>query len=487
MAIKSWNGSSGAFETAAAWSPAGIPAAGDYAIINSGLVTEGGAFADFLTLRLTASASNSPRLVLAGATLPATSRLEIAGTDSSASVQVQGQVSNLGTITVTSNAPGSATFLVRDADNGGATTLLNAGTIAITDGIAQFLNFGGNATRMTNNGLVSVASTGATASSAYVSLSVDGTGRTVIGNNSTAEFAASVGAGQTVAFQPGSGSGVLQLDTAGTFQGTIRGFVSTDRIGFGAIAAPAVSYTSTSATGGVVHVTSSGNTVADLNVRGVYAPTDFSIATTDLGGGRSDTALATTATNPLFNYTDNAAGTSGTVAPDLYDGPVNYLQWQYIWDRADGVAISATRSNVFLHGASGDDALAVQGGNNVVDGGGGSNFLVGGNGADGGTDTFFVDGRGGVVTWSSVVNFHHGDAVTIFGFTAGTSTLPFTASDGAAGYTGVTLHSELSGAGTGVNGSVTFAGISLEDAQTKFTISSGSVGGADYLSIAYTG
>ncbi len=487
MAIKFWNGSSGAFETAAAWSPAGIPAAGDYAIINSGLVTEGGAFADFLTLRLTASASNSPRLVLAGATLPATSRLEIAGTDSSASVQVQGQVSNLGTITITSNAPGSATFLARDAANGAATTLTNAGTIAITDGIAQFLNFGGNATRMTNNGIVSVASTGATASSAYVSLAVDGTGRTVIGNNSSVEFAASVGAGQTVAFLPGTGSSVLELDTAGTFQGTIKNLVSTDRVGFGAVAAPGVSYTSTSVAGGVVHITSNGNALVDLNVKGVYAPTDFSIATTDLGGGRSDTFLTTTATDPLFNYTDNAAGTSGTVAADVYDGPVNYLQWQYIWDKADGVAISATSNNVFLHGGSGDDALAVQGGNNVIDGGGGSNFLVGGKGADGGTDTFFVDGRGGVVTWSSIVNFHHGDAVTIFGFTAGTSTLPFTASDGAAGYTGATLHSELSGAGTGVNGSVTFASISLADAQTKFTISTGNVGGTDYLQIAYTG
>jgi len=487
MAVKFWNGSSGAFETAAAWTPTGVPVAGDYAVISSGLVTEVGAFADFLTLRLTASASNSPRLVLAGATLPATSRLEIAGTDSSASVQVQGQVSNLGTITITSNAPGSATFLVRDADNGGTTTLANAGTIAITDGIAQFLNFGSNATRMTNNGVVSVASTGATASSAYIALPIDGTGTMVIGGNSSVELAATVGVGQTVAFLPGSGSNVLQLDAVGTFQGTIKGFVSTDRIGFGAVAAPAVSYTSTSATGGVVHVTSNGATLADLNVKGVYTPTDFSIATTDLGGGRSDTALTTTATNPLFNYTDSTAGTSGTVMPDLYDGPVNYLQWQYLWNSADGVAISATRSNVFLHGSSGSDALAVQGGNNVIDGGGGSNFLVGGKGADGGTDTFFVDGRGGVVTWSSIVNFHHGDSVTVFGFTGGVSTLPFTDNDGAAGYTGATLHSELSGAGTGVNGSVTFAGISLADAQTKFTISSGNVGGTDYLSIAYTG
>lgn len=103
------------------------------------------------------------------------------------------------------------------------------------------------------------------------------------------------------------------------------------------------------------------------------------------------------------------------------------------------------------------------------------------------TDTFLVDGRaGGGVTWSTVVNFHRGDAVTIFGF-PGTSTRPWTAVDGANGYQGATIHSELGGAGTGVNDSVTFAGVSLADAQNKFTISQGTVGDTPYLYVAYTG
>ena len=154
--------------------------------------------------------------------------------------------------------------------------------------------------------------------------------------------------------------------------------------------------------------------------------------------------------------------------------------------------MGAQVDNMFLHGGSGDDALSALGGTNVLDGGGGSNFLVGGTGADGGTDTFFVDGRGGAVTWSSIVNFHQGDSATIFGFTQGTSTLPLTANDGAAGYTGATIHSELAGAGTGVNASITFAGISAADAQDvsqggKFTYSYGVTGGANYVNIAYTG
>ncbi len=455
--------------------------------MDAGIVTEAGTFADSLTLRLNASASNGARLALSGATLPATSRLEVNGAGSSAAVQVQGQVSNLGTITVTSSGQGSGTFLVRDAAGGPATTFTNAGTIAVTNGVAQFLNQGGNATKMTNNGVLSVASTGAAASSAYVGLPTDGTGSVVIGSNSLAQFATSVGAGQTVSFQPGSTSGTLKLDAAGTFQGSIKGLFSSDQVVLGGVAAPSVSYTATSATTGIVQIASNGKPVTSLNVRGVYSNSDFGLATTDLGNGQSSTALTTTAAAPAFAYTDTTTHTAGALTPDLYSGPVNYLQYQYIWGSTDNVAIGANRNNAFLHGGTGDDALAVNGGSNVLDGGSGSNFLVGGAGADGGTDTFFVDGRGGAVTWSSVVNFHHGDALTLFGFTSGVSTQPLTDNEGAGGYTGATIHSELGGAGTGINASITFAGISAADAQAKFTYSVGVTNGANYLQVAYTG
>ena len=202
-------------------------------------------------------------------------------------------------------------------------------------------------------------------------------------------------------------------------------------------------------------------------------------------------AVTVTATAPAppngFLYTDTATGTSGMTRGNVYSGPVAGLQQQYIWPGANGVAISATVGNVFLHGGPGDDALSVSSGTNVLDGGTGSNFLTGAAGTDGGADTFFVDGRGGGVTWSTVVNFHHGDAVTLFGFQDGTSTRPWTAVDGATGYQGATIHSELGGAGTGVNDSVTFAGISLADAQAKFTVTTGTVGTTPYLYVAYTG
>ena len=193
-------------------------------------------------------------------------------------------------------------------------------------------------------------------------------------------------------------------------------------------------------------------------------------------------------------YTDTTTHTSGAARADIYTGPVSYLQQQYIWSGTGGVAMVADTPNTFLHGGSGDDALSVTAGSNVLDGGTGSNFLTGATGADGGADTFFVDGRGGGVTWSTINNFHHGDAVALFGFVAGTSTgLDATTgqgaftTDGAKGYQGATLHAELGGAGTGVNASLTIAGLSVADAASKLTVTTGSIGSSNYLYIAYTG
>ena len=137
---------------------------------------------------------------------------------------------------------------------------------------------------------------------------------------------------------------------------------------------------------------------------------------------------------------------------------------------------------MFLKGGNGNDALTVQSGNNVLDGGAGSNLLVGGTG----DDTFFVDARDSAVTWSTLANFHAGDQVAIFGFQQGLSTMPLTAADRPAGETGVTIHSETNGAGTGVDASVTFAGLDLAAAQQHFVYISGTVpGGVDYLLIQY--
>lgn len=186
-------------------------------------------------------------------------------------------------------------------------------------------------------------------------------------------------------------------------------------------------------------------------------------------------------------WTDTTSHQAGSAVGQSYAGPVNYLQWQYLWADPDSVNISTTLPNVFLRGGPGNDALTASAGSNVLDGGTGSNFLVGSAGADGGTDTFFVDGRGSAMTWSTVTDFHPGDAVTFRGFVPGQSTMSWAANDGAAGYQGATIHAATAGAGTPVNASLTFAGVSLADAQSKLSIVTGTAGGVPFLYAKFVG
>ena len=198
------------------------------------------------------------------------------------------------------------------------------------------------------------------------------------------------------------------------------------------------------------------------------------------GQGLDITTTSTSQAIPAFSYTDNATGAAGTSAGQQYAGPANTLQSQYIWAKPDGASITAFGPNVFLVGGAGNDALTASGGSNVLDGGFGSNFMTGATGADGGTDTFFLDGTAGT-TWDTLVNFHPGDSATLWGFVPGQSATIWAANEGAAGRTGATIHTAFAGAGTPIHGSLTFAGPGLADAQSKLSLTPGTAGGRSYL------
>ena len=219
----------------------------------------------------------------------------------------------------------------------------------------------------------------------------------------------------------------------------------------------------------------------------IDGPANLDVATTLAASATATLAYVYTPWD--VRYTNVTAGLNGMDVGQAYTGPVALLQRQYIWSSPDSVAIAASVPNAFLKGNAGGDALASLGGTNVLDGGPGSNFLVGSTGADGGTDTFFVDGRSSATTWSTVVNFHRGDQATIFGFTPGLSTRPWTASAGATGYEGATIHSELGGPGTGITASFTFAGLDLATANrltiTDGVLARGTSGEVGYLLIQY--
>ena len=158
-----------------------------------------------------------------------------------------------------------------------------------------------------------------------------------------------------------------------------------------------------------------------------------------------------------FMSDDLDARTAAPGLPHAYTGPVSGLQHEYIGITSDHLNIGVSNDDWFIHSGSGDDAITAHGGTNVLDGGTGSNFLTGGTGRD----TFFVDDRSASTDiWSTVNNFHAGDAATIWGVTAQDFGLAWTDGQGATGFTGLTLHATAAGKPTA---SLTLTGYTSAD------------------------
>ncbi len=190
---------------------------------------------------------------------------------------------------------------------------------------------------------------------------------------------------------------------------------------------------------------------------------------------------------PVANFSDTSTGATGTRALQPTDGNPSTLDWQFIWSSPDTVALSTGAPNAFLHGGAGDDAIQATSGRNVLDGGTGSNFLIGGSGAD----TFFTDARGSQVVWNTLSNFHAGDAATLWGFVPGVSSYHWEASPaGAPGATGATLRADIVGGagrdGSGIDASITFAGLSVAQAQ-QLVVSTGTQAAGSYLFLSNPG
>ncbi len=210
-----------------------------------------------------------------------------------------------------------------------------------------------------------------------------------------------------------------------------------------------------------------------LMLVGLTAPGATYTADPDGSGGTLITTTAEPAATVAF--ADQTVGATGSHALDAASGGPSYLQWQYLDDGSDTVAMTASTPDVFLKGGSGTKALAVTSGQNVLNGGTGSAFLAGGSGMD----TFFVDVRNGNSVWDTLTNFHAGDAVTVWGWVPGVSTETVNAQAGAPGYQGATLRL-ADGEFGGQTSSVTFAGLSAGQVAHLQT-ATGTVGGVSYL------
>lgn len=162
--------------------------------------------------------------------------------------------------------------------------------------------------------------------------------------------------------------------------------------------------------------------------------------------------------SPPLTVFDATANSTIQTSGSAYVGPVAGLQHTYADITTDNLNITATTPNWFIATGSGNDAITVTSGNNVIDGGGGSNFLTGGVG----NDTFFINAnQPGQTIWTTVNQFHIGDYATLWGVSAADSPLSdWFSNQGAAGYTGLTLHTETA---SGTAASLTLAGYSQAD------------------------
>lgn len=155
---------------------------------------------------------------------------------------------------------------------------------------------------------------------------------------------------------------------------------------------------------------------------------------------------------PVFTVHNNDTGSGAAFAAIPYTGPVSRLDLQFVASDS-GEVVGGTEFSDFINAAGGTDAVNGGMGDDVIDGGLGSNFLSGG----AGMDIFFLDGRGGGSTWSTITDWQPGEQLTIWGWKPGISTSTWSASDGTPGWTGATLHCDLNADGV-TDTSVTWSG-----------------------------
>ena len=175
--------------------------------------------------------------------------------------------------------------------------------------------------------------------------------------------------------------------------------------------------------------------------------------------------------------TSTATGSSTVAAIESYLGPIDSVQSQFLYSGTAPLAIVAQQPNMLISSRAIATAVQLASGRNVIDVRNGSTFATSG----GGSDEFLFHADQAQVTWNTIVNFHPGDSLTIFGFNAAAGSYYWDPSSGASGYTGATLRMDLNRDGR-IDSSVTFAGRAPADI-SHLSLVTGSVGGSYYLQV----
>jgi hypothetical protein len=200
-----------------------------------------------------------------------------------------------------------------------------------------------------------------------------------------------------------------------------------------------------------------GNAIYDNQNLPIWTPATGVTVQGDSAGMFQEQNLVTGGTTTIYGQASNIAGYESEIAAIT----------------PDSVALTALSPNAVLTAGLGSDVLEATSGNNLLNAGQSDALLVGGTG----TDDFVVDGSGPAV-WDTVANFHPGDTLVLWGFTAGASEMSWTASaDG----------SVLAAVGGGIGGSALIDIQGYTPAQAaSFAESTGTSNGMSYLAVTNT-
>jgi hypothetical protein len=289
MAAKTWNGRDGVFAVDANWLQQAAPVSGDTATISAGTVTASGVLPGFLTIALNTLNGASPTLILSAATLAASDQISIAA---GAALQVQGTVSNQGSIAAGGGSPGLISFRIGTSQESTAATLINAGSILVSTNL-QVAAGSPLGDRLENDGLISVRSPGSAAQLAYVSAAITGAGTVSLGRYVTFEAAAAVSAGQNFVFESGSaGATTLRIDAGALFGGTVTGFGMGDTIQLVGSRWDSAAYRAADGYGGVLTLSLGGAVVQTVAFKGTYTIASFGLReSVPFGGSQASTVI----------------------------------------------------------------------------------------------------------------------------------------------------------------------------------------------------
>jgi Ca2+-binding RTX toxin-like protein len=165
--------------------------------------------------------------------------------------------------------------------------------------------------------------------------------------------------------------------------------------------------------------------------------------------------------NPTISFFDNTTSDSGSADASIYSGSIPGIQYEYIYQSSDNVALTIPADgNWMVGGGGGMTEITAISGNNILVASTGSSLLNGGSG----NDTFDIPDANLVdkASWDTIENFHAGDSAVLAGGGSANWTYTWNGSMGAAGATGLTLVA-MSNSNAGLSEAVTFAGLGLND------------------------